>query len=72
MHADPFAAAVVFDSGAPITMIPLDLTHQVLSTPERIARVQALGNRCGQGGAAAGRCRRRQYGPRETADLRAA
>ncbi len=48
MHADPFAAAVVFDSGAPITMIPLDLTHQVLSTPERIARLRALGNRCGQ------------------------
>jgi purine nucleosidase len=51
MHADPFAAAVVFDSGAPITMIPLDLTHQVLSTPERIARVRALGNRCGQAAA---------------------
>src|SRR5438270_1972820 len=48
MHADPFAAAVVFDSGAPITMIPLDLTHQILSTPERIARLRALGNRCGQ------------------------
>jgi purine nucleosidase len=51
MHADPFAAAVVFDSGAPITMIPLDLTHQVLSTPERIARLRALGNRCGQAAA---------------------
>jgi purine nucleosidase len=51
MHADPFAAAVVFDSGAPITMIPLDLTHQVLSTPERIARVRALGNRCGHAAA---------------------
>ncbi len=48
MHADPFAAALVFDSGAPITMIPLDLTHQVLSTPERIGRVRALGNRCGE------------------------
>jgi purine nucleosidase len=51
MHADPFAAALVFDSGAPITMIPLDLTHQVLSTPERIARVRALGNRCGEAAA---------------------
>ena len=51
IHADPFAAAVVFDSGAPITMIPLDLTHQVLSTPERIARVRALGNRCGHAAA---------------------
>jgi purine nucleosidase len=51
MHADPFAAALVFDSGAPITMIPLDLTHQVLSTPERIGRVRALGNRCGEAAA---------------------
>jgi purine nucleosidase len=51
MHADPFAAAVVFDSGAPVTLIPLDLTHQVLSTPERIGRVRALGNRCGEAAA---------------------
>jgi purine nucleosidase len=51
MHADPFAAALVFDSGAPITMIPLDLTHQVLSTPERIGRVRAIGNRCGEAAA---------------------
>ena len=51
MHADPFAAALVFDSGAPITMIPLDLTHQVLSTPERIGRVRSLGNRCGEAAA---------------------
>ena len=47
IHADPIAAAVVFGSGAPITLIPLDLTHQVMSTPERIERVRALGNRCG-------------------------
>jgi purine nucleosidase len=42
--ADPHAAAIVFDSGLPITMIPLDLTHQVRSTPERIARIRALGS----------------------------
>ena len=28
-------------------MIPLDVTHQVLSTPPRIAALRALGNRCG-------------------------
>ena len=28
-------------------MIPLDVTHQVLSTPPRIAALNALGNRCG-------------------------
>lgn len=41
IHADPQAAAIVFASGIPITMVPLDLTHQVLSTPERIERVRA-------------------------------
>jgi len=69
MHADPFAAAVVFDSGAPITMIPLDLTHQVLSTPERIARVRALGNRCGHAAALLlepPRATRRGHGKRPT------
>jgi purine nucleosidase len=43
--ADPTAAAIVFDSGLPITMLPLDLTHQVRSTPARIARIRALGTR---------------------------
>jgi purine nucleosidase len=43
IHADPHAAQVVFESGLPITMIPLDVTHQIRSTPERIARVAALG-----------------------------
>ena len=47
IHLDPHAAAIVFDSGIPITMIPLDVTHQVLSTPPRIAALRALGNRCG-------------------------
>ena len=51
IHVDPLAAAVVFGSGAPITMVPLDLTHSVLSTPERIERVRALGNSCGRAAA---------------------
>jgi purine nucleosidase len=51
IHADPIAAAVVFGSGAPITMIPLDLTRQVMSTPERIERVRALGSPCGRAAA---------------------
>jgi purine nucleosidase len=42
IHADPHAAQVVFESGLPITMIPLDVTHQVRSTPERIARIAAI------------------------------
>ena len=47
IHVDPHAAAIVVDSGVPITMVPLDVTHQVLSTPPRIAELRALGNRCG-------------------------
>jgi inosine-uridine nucleoside N-ribohydrolase len=47
IHFDPHAAAIVLESGIPITMIPLDVTHQALSTPPRIAALQALGNRCG-------------------------
>lgn len=47
IHADPQAAALVFDSGLPITMAPLDVTETVRSTPERIAPVAALGTRCG-------------------------
>ena len=47
IHVDPHAAAVVLESGVPITMIPLDVTHQVLSTPPRITQLRALENRCG-------------------------
>jgi purine nucleosidase len=47
IHLDPHAAAIVLDSGVPITMIPLDVTHHLLSTPERLAVLRALGNRCG-------------------------
>ncbi|HTZ37407.1 MAG TPA: nucleoside hydrolase [Stellaceae bacterium] len=43
IHADPQAARIVFDSGLPITLVPLDATHQVRSTPERVARLAALG-----------------------------
>jgi purine nucleosidase len=52
IHVDPQAAAIVLASGAPIAMIPLDVTHQVLSTPERVARLRALPNRCGPAAAA--------------------
>ena len=40
--ADPDAAAIVFDSGADITMAGLDVTHQFLVTPERIDQVAAM------------------------------
>jgi len=45
IHADPHAAEIVFDSGLPITMIPLDATHQVRSTAPRVARISAIGTK---------------------------
>jgi purine nucleosidase len=47
IHVDPHAAAIVLDSGVPITMIPLDVTQQVLTTEGHLAALRALGNRSG-------------------------
>jgi purine nucleosidase len=47
VYADPEAAAVVFRSGIPLVVLPLDVTHQALSTKQRIARLANLGNRAG-------------------------
>jgi|SRR6056297_2199851 len=43
--ADPEAAAIVFGYGGPLVMAGLDVTHQFQTTPERIARVDALPGR---------------------------
>ncbi len=45
---DPHAAHVVFTSGLPLTLMPLDVTHKALATPPRIARIAALGNEAGK------------------------
>lgn len=44
IFADPHAAHVVFTSGARIVMTPLELTHQVLATHERVHAIRALGS----------------------------
>ncbi len=41
---DPHAAHVVFECGRPIVAMGLDVSHQVLATKERIAKIRALGN----------------------------
>lgn len=41
---DPHAADIVFRCGRPITVMGLDVTHQVLATPERRQRIRAIGN----------------------------
>ena len=47
IYVDPEAADVVFHSGVPITVVPLDLTHFMLSTKARVERFRALGNKTG-------------------------
>jgi len=41
---DPQAADLVYCCGRPITAMGLDVTHQVLSTVDRVERIKALGN----------------------------
>jgi purine nucleosidase len=47
IYVDPQAAHEVFTSGVPITMAPLDVTHEVLTTAARIETIRALGNQAG-------------------------
>lgn len=47
IHVDPHAADIVFRSGIPIVMMPLDVTHKALTSPARIAAFRGLGNRPG-------------------------
>jgi len=44
IYVDPEAADVVLRSGVDVVMVPLDVTHQVLATRERIAAIRANGN----------------------------
>ena len=41
---DPHAADIVLSCGRPITLMGLDITHKVLSTEERVARIGELKN----------------------------
>lgn len=45
IYVDPEAAEIVFKSGIPIVMIPLDLTHKVLTLKARVNRIRAIGTR---------------------------
>jgi purine nucleosidase len=41
---DPHAADIVFRCGRPLTVMGLDVTHQVLATPARRDRIRAIDN----------------------------
>ena len=47
IYVDPEAADIVFHSGIPITQVPLDVTHFMLSSKARNDRFRKLGNRTG-------------------------
>jgi purine nucleosidase len=42
IYVDPHAADVVFRAGAPIVMMPLDVTHKVLTTKARVDAFRAM------------------------------
>ncbi len=44
MYVDPHAAQVVLSAHIPTVLITLDITHQVLTTPERLADIRAIDN----------------------------
>lgn len=43
IYVDPHAARIVFEAGAPITVMPLDLTHKALVLEVHIDRFRAVG-----------------------------
>ena len=43
VYVDPEAAVRVLRCGAPVTMIPLDCTHQALTTAPRLEKLRAIG-----------------------------
>ncbi|PAQ04424.1 nucleoside hydrolase [Mesorhizobium temperatum] len=47
IYVDPHAADVVFKSGIPIVMMPLDVTHKALTTAKRTQAFRKLGTRVG-------------------------
>jgi purine nucleosidase len=47
IYVDPQAAELVFASGVPITLVPLDCTHQALTTRARVEAFRAMRNDAG-------------------------
>lgn len=47
IYVDPQAARVVFHSGIPVTLIPLDCTHRALTSRVRVAKFRQMTNKAG-------------------------
>lgn len=48
IYVDPEAAAIVFRSGVPLVVMPLDVTHKALTTRARVEAFRAIGNEAGR------------------------
>ena len=48
IYVDPQAADIVFRSGVDLVVMPLDVTHKVLTTKPRVAAIRALGSKVGE------------------------
>jgi len=48
IYVDPQAADIVFRSGVDLVVMPLDVTHKVLTTKPRVAAMRALGTKVGE------------------------
>ena len=48
IYVDPEAAKIVFGSGVPIVVMPLDVTHKALTNRDRVEAFRALGNEAGR------------------------
>ena len=48
IYVDPEAAAIVFRSGVPMVVMPLDVTHKALTTRARVEAFRAIGNEAGR------------------------
>jgi purine nucleosidase len=48
IYVDPEAARAVFRSGAPLVVVPLDVTHKALTTRARVEAFRAMGTAAGR------------------------
>ncbi|AGI68357.1 pyrimidine-specific ribonucleoside hydrolase rihA [Octadecabacter antarcticus 307] len=48
IYVDPHAADIVFKSGLPLTVMPLDVTHKALTTKARVDTFRAMGTEVGR------------------------
>ena len=48
IYVDPHAAEIVLNAGKPIVIMPLDVTHKVITNTEITNRIENLGNKSGK------------------------